>query len=401
MEDVTKQPQLKPDGQPKNPDNIKPQDNLAQRPGKGPVSGVEKIIEAIERSPLLGEKFKKRLDLNRNIQIMAHGLEPNAKMGQIVEAYDRAYLEHLQSLAVSADPGIFERYTESTDDKPLSFRDRQAIVNMLVNPANQFYKTEKGEPVNLTEYLNDYYKPLGISVQIKFGNLEQEKVEGIENFFKRWDKGFLTDHLKKQEVAIPTIEITKGDRKINIPIIGADWDVTGVMRDSTTREKLGDFVGLKIVHDTRYASGVQSNLGFVVHELDHAIRASLSSEKGIEYAQDRIIFEGTAEMARHRFGETQSRFNTKSGFSYQNDIAFSAAVNAEGELTGIGKVEYTYASGLVLTEQMRSALGEAKFWKTTYDKEPNITEVELAQLRKKVVSELDKQKDEAGKFLVS
>ncbi len=365
-----------------------------------PVFDLEGVQNAIESSPLLGQNFSDRLKRNRNIQILLHGLESDTSMAAIVESSNKAYLEHLESVVVAADEGIIERYAQSTDKEPLSFRDRQAVVNMLINPTNRLYRTKEGQDVNLTEYLNNYYQALGVSVQIRFTTLPQNQIEGIERMFRIAKKDFSVDHLRNQEIAVPVIDITKDDRTISVPLIGADWDVTAPMRNPTTQEKLGDYIGLKIVHAPEYTYGIQTNLGFIVHEIDHAVRKALHLEKlWVEDAEDRIISEGTAEMARYRFGETQGQFDPRSGFHFQNDIIFAHSILSEGKPTG-REIKHTYASGLVLAEQMRDAIGESKFWATTYQRESDMTASQLAQLRQQVVGQLEKQKEAAASFLV-
>lgn len=399
MEGPDSTPILSPD---KEPNHVEVKSNDVKSSEGEPSPIFNEIMEGVESSPFLGKRFLDKLKTNRDIQILLHELPQDATMEQIMSAYDKFYLDYLRSKAVVADAGIFERYEESTDGNPLSFRDRQSVVKMLVSPVNKFYKTKEGQEVNLAGYFNDYYKSLGISIKIIFETLPPGQIRGVERIFGMREEKFDPVHLYDDTVAVPVIEITKGEKTISVPLIGGDSDVTAPMRDPETREKLGSFIGLKIVHDTKYASSIQTNLGFLVHEFDHAVRKVLSDQRNwTDDLEDRIIYEGTAEMTRHRFSETQGKFEPRSGFDYQNSINFSSAAVGESEVSRIKDVKSTYASGLVLTERMRLFMGEDKFWETVYAGEQNLTEDQIKKLREKIVGELAKQKEDARQFLIS
>lgn len=360
----------------------------------------ERLSSQIERSPLMGSGLSDMIQIERLRQTLKFNLPPDAKAGDITVACDSKLLAQLREKTHPDNAETLDRYTNSSDREPLNFQDRQAVVNIILNPTNKIYKNETGEDVNLSEYLRGYYSPLGVDVEIHFDTLTKAQSGAIDRFFKIAQTNFSGQHLEQESIAIPFLQIKKGARAISIPIIGGDRDIQAPMRDPETRERIGSFVGLKIVHDPNLGSGLAANTGFMVHELDHAVRKVLDGDENKFDAEDRIVLEGTAEFARHHFSEIQNQSNPDIGYGLNNTLMFAGGIDSEGTEVRVN-LKHTYASGLVLSERMYEVLGREIFFELGYDSDKAIGGDQLLQLRQKIVNKLKESKDAAREFMVN
>jgi hypothetical protein len=363
-------------------------------------SNFERLSAQIEKSPLMGSGLSDMIQIERLRQTSRFNLPPDTRTSDIAVACDSELLAQLKARTRPDDSEVLDKYSRSSDHEPLNFQDRQAVVNIILNPTNRIYKNENGADVNLPEYLKDYYAPLGMDIDINFSTLTKAQSRAVDHFFKIAQTNFSGEHLEQESIAIPFIQIKKGDKIISIPIIGGDRDVHAPMRDPETREKIGSFVGLKIVHEPQLGSSLATNTGFMVHELDHAIRKVLNSDEKKLEKEDRIVLEGTAEFARHHFSDVQNRSNPNIGYGLANALMFAGGIDSEGTEVR-ANLKHTYASGLILSERINSGLGKEEFFELTYDSERMLDESQLSQLRQKIVNKLEKSKTTAREFMTN
>ena len=383
----------------KDPGLLKASETLKTQEKKE-LLDYDRLASEIEKSPLLGQGLLEMIAGERLRQLKRFNLPPDTKDGAIAVACDQELLAQLKGNLSSADSDIIDKYHRSSVGEPLDFLDRQAVVNIIINPNNRIYKNKEGLDVNLSEYLKDYYAPLGVDIDISFDTLTPAQSRAIDRFFRIAQRNFSAQHLEQESIAIPFIQIKKGNRTVSIPVIGSDKDIHAPMRDPETHEKIGSFVGLKIVHEPKLGSGLSANIGFMVHELDHAIRKVLDGDEKKIDEEDRIISEGTAEFARHLFSEIQNQFNPDLGYGLNNALMLASSIASEGTEAKPG-LKHTYASGLVLSERVNSTLGKEKFFEFGYDPGKSPDGGQLSELRRQIVSNLEKVKGLAREFMVN
>ena len=386
---------------PKNSETskIRVGEGLGKKQVEKEPSDFERVTSQIENSPLIGSALSDKIQIERLRQIMNFGLPLDARSGDISVACDNELLRQIKEKVQTDDSEVLERYGKSSEQEPLNFQDRQAVVNIILNPTHRIYKDESGTDVNLSEYLKNYYAPLGVDVSIGFNILTPTQSRAVDRFFRITGTNFSGQHLENESIAIPFVQLKKGEKSISIPIIGGDRDIHAPMRDPDTRERIGSFVGLKIVHEPQLGSGLAANTGSMVHELDHAIRKIIDGDEMKFDAEDRIVLEGTAEFARHHFSEIQNQYNPNIGYGLNNALTLAGGIEAEGTEIKPG-LKHTYASGLILSERVEQALGREKFFESGYNFEKTFSEGDLTRLRQQITNKLEESKNTARKFMI-
>lgn len=388
-----------------------PQENEGGEKEKIGDVDVKKLTEDLENHKWLGESFTEETKKLREKYITEFGLKPDASGEVIMEAYDAYYLNQIKEKASNVQsPGIIEEFEASSSEKTLSFEKRQDMVNLLLGPMNKLYKKESGEDANMAEYLDDYYKELGVKVDIRYGTIpENQKEDLIDKIadLNKIDQGSL-GHIRNNEMPIPFLIISKDGVEKRIPVIGADMDMIMPLRSISQNEKgerisekTGDFMGIKMVHDSQNSSSIQYVIGQMVHEIDHAVRTSLPNQDVFK-GEHKIISEGSAEFAREKFGEAQSQHYPKSGFDYQNRMAWSIAAFSEGSDAGVKgqeSLESTYASGNLILKQVEELYGKEVVKSVAYDAQKAIPLEKLAELRKNITDKL-KNNQESYKRMI-
>ncbi len=382
--------------------------------------GQEKIIESFESEKKIDiEKFNNEIEnhfwlkdyFNIDVKrakdkyVDKFDLPHDVTGEKIMESYDNYYLNCIKNNSETIlGSGIVEDYKNSSEENPLNYEKKQEFVNVLLNPTNKLYKNEAGESVSMGEYFNDYYKELGINVNIEFSTINDNQKKDLMGKMIQYDKNLKEENLeyiKKDEKPIPFLKIFKDGKEIKIPMLAGDIDMHMPLRSviynekgEEINEKTGTFMGFKITHEAQFGSTIQYNIGQIVHEADHAIRKVLDNQDVFK-EEDRIISEGTAELARDRFGKIQNKYDSKNGFDYQNLANFAIAAESEGEkvLEVSGDLKHTYASGYILADQMEKVFGRKISMSTVYNSESAISTEEISNLRKKITDGIKDQKD--------
>jgi len=369
------------------------------------------LLREVEQHPFVDpDQFETGVGVLRKKYTDHFRLPPDATGEQIMSAYELTYLVDLKSKAkVGAD--ALDVYERSAEERPLDYRQRQEVINTLVSPLNKLYYNERGDEVSLGEYLQDYYRGLGVNVLIRYDTIPERAKTAIIRRLIGSDEQLTErdfDYLQKDDVPIPMLEIQKGDETVTVPLLGGDRDATMTVRSSgfneDTGEKIerteGNAVSFNVSRQPELGSTVHKIIGSIVHEVDHAVRTALDDQE-IFKKEQRIVSEGTAEMAKYSFGRIQTKRMPYSGFDYKAQLTYGLSARAEGERTGTHElsVEHTYASGYVLASHLREKYGDGVFWSTLYDKRKAIPEQDVSVLRRSIGAKLRFNKDQFEKAI--
>lgn len=374
---------------------------------------TEQIKSSLEHNELLDGSFRERAHVQREKYIKKFGLPAEAKGEDILKAIDGVCLADLKTRAFTkSDQAIIDEYAESTEEKPLSYEKRQELLNFLASSANKIYKNEKGENVSLGEYLKDYYGSLGVEVGVVFDTVPTEMKENLLTKMQMLDEKANEaeiEYLRNDAIPVPIVEIQKGSKTLRIPLFGGNRSIAMPVRqvsfDSETGERqskrVGTAIGVFIVHAPENGGTVHMGIGDMVHEIDHGVRDVLDNQETF-MEEHRMVLEGTAELAKMRFFQTQDKADPDKGFDYFSTLATSVSASSEGELGGgyHADIESTYGSGYVLADQIEKDLGKEGLWQKAYDSQYAIPRDQLGDLRRTISAKFDVQKDDFENFMV-
>ncbi len=373
----------------------------------------KRLENEVENHGWINDGFDKEFKELRRNYIENFNLKPEDSTEVIMEYYDSYYLDYINERAEKIlEPGIVDKYKNSTEEEPLSFKERQDFINVLLNPMNKLYKNKLGEDVNMSNYLNGYYKNLGIDVSIKFSTIPDDQKEDVIKkltWCEREVKQSDLEYIKNDERPIPFLIINKNEETLKIPMFGADRDVHGPVRSITEKEgkkiseKTGNFIGFKTVHEPKYSSTVQLNLGFIIHEIDHGIR-NILKDQDVFKEESGIISEGSAEVAKNNFYKAQNIGDPKNGFDFQNVFDFALSGHEDGKNVsdkGLEHLEDVYASGFIMLDKLKEEFGEEAFWESAYDGQKAIPEGILKLIKEKVRGKIKGKKEFYKKVILS
>lgn len=384
------------------------------------------FVKYLEEKKLSGEGMKDEyLEIKNDYKQKLASENKKPKDGEtwdelILKEADKNYSDFIKSKVGEGDKIIMAGFQESNENKLLPLKERQKLLNTLFKNPNKLYANKNGEMGSVSDYLKDYYKNIGINVEIKFKTIDPDVKKSLarwvleaeylykgDNKDKSFEKSYndiesndeKISYILNDEIAIPHLIIEKDDVQKEVPLIAGSFDVHMPLRsekknESGERIKKGHFIQSQVVHAPESGCTIQKIAAFNIHEIDHAIKEVMPTDDQKTIDQE-LIVEGTAEKAAFDFMSAQHNHlknelaaNNFDGYDYQANLQKVIAGAAVGEETSKGH-EHRYAQGYIIAKGYEEKYGEEKYRKLFYTGELNIDN-ELGDV-KKIREEIDKK----------
>lgn len=190
----------------------------------------------------------------------------------------------------------------------LSRRENQQLINFLVSDKSKIFFDKNGNLVSLADYLNEYYKPLGIKISFEFAVISPDiKIQIVSNILGREFLGFWLsddrnnllndisagksyDELKSKypedilnrlesiinpDTAVPYLKFTDQKGKIfSTPIM--DGTIVGGLGTTVyISNEEGNIISGEMVIDVKRCGSPLDLFEILIHELDHGIAMPL------------------------------------------------------------------------------------------------------------------------------
>lgn len=345
----------------------------------------------------------------------------------ILKEIDKNYAEYIKAnIENDYDKKIVDYFLESNEKKLLSLKNRQEFLNIFFKNNYRFYANENGEMVSMSDYLKDYYKDIGVDVNIQFKTIDSDvkkdlasKVLKSELLYQNIDKEEAfkeansatklgderINYILDDEVAIPYVIVKTKSGEKEVPIIAGSSDFNMPLRkeerdESGYRKRKGHFIQSQVIHEPQYGSTVQKIVAENIHEIDHAVTEDLFTKEQKLLDQE-LLSEGTAEKASIDFMNNQHKYlednsttsNNFDGYDYQANLKQIVSRCAINEKTPKDQ-EHRYTQGYIITEGYNRREGRDKYKKLFYTGELEFDKElgDVVEIRKKIDKKLESEK---------
>lgn len=397
------------------------------------------FVNSLEAQGLVGEEIKDEyLKIKNDYKQKLINENKKPKEGDtwdelIMEEMDKKYSEFIKTKVGDRDQKTIDAFEETSDEKMMPLKYRQEFLNILFKNPNRLYADKNGEMVSMQDYLKDYYKGIGVNIEIKFKTIDPDVKKSLAGNLLRDEFLFMgldnnasqekshqeveegnekISYILNDEVAIPHLIIERENLKKEIPLIAGSRDLHMPLRnekrnEAGERERKGHFVQSQVIHAPKFGNTMHKVIAFNIHEIDHAIKEIMPTKNQNDLDQ-RVITEGTAEKASIGFMETQhkhlknnSAVKNFDGYDYQANLQQVLGRSAVSEKSS-NNMDHRYAQGYTLTKGYEGKEGEEKYKKLFYTGELNINEElgDVVKIREKIDEQFIKQKEMCKKIML-
>jgi hypothetical protein len=313
---------------------------------------------------------------------------------------------------------ILELFTSI--DPMLTHKERQEVMNTLLANVNFFYFDSKGKKVNMESYLRDYYKELGVGInivletipaeikkdvikKILLGSLSLDEtreilnildvkgIQGIQEHPKYAKFSILIQHVLEDSVAFPVVKIEHNGQIFENFILAAEVTTEGVKPDAGAvtfprRDRRGNIIIMPVPNGVSSVYTLRRFLDLLMHEIDHLINQAVFP---IEERDTRVFTEGAAEEASASFMSTQHRYlddTVAAGFDY---YILDELLDRYADERPASR---PYIIGWAMAHSYRSVKGDKEFFKLFYKTEERANESLVEIFGKKVEGVLESRR---------
>ncbi|MCK4525419.1 MAG: hypothetical protein KAU07_03205 [Candidatus Andersenbacteria bacterium] len=352
----------------------------------------------------------------------------------ILKEIDKNYAEYIkENINNDYDKKLTDYFLESNDKRLLTLKNRQEFLNIFFKNHYKIYANESGDMVSMSDYLKDYYKDIGVDIEIKFKTVDSDirkdlsnKVlqfellhqgVGKEEAFKEASCAIKSNdervsYIFNDEVAVPHVIVKTKNGEKEVPIIAGSSSFHMPLRSEEKdedgyRKRKGHFVQLPVIHEPQCCSTVQKIIIDSIHEIDHAVTENLFTKEQKLLDQE-LLSEGIAEKASIVFMNTQHKYlkdnstinNNFDGYDYQANLQQIYGRHAVNEKTSKNQ-EHRYAQGYIIADGYDRSEGREKYKKLFYIGELNFNEElgNVVEIRKKIDEKLENEKAVNGKII--